>query len=59
MAIEIRVIFALLVSLEFVITVNELPFFSKQELLAALFFRANAACNAQKIPRAIIWHAWK
>jgi len=34
MAIEIRFIFALLVSLEFVINVNELPFFSKQELLA-------------------------
>ena len=29
-----RKIFALLVSLEFVINVNELPFFSKQELLA-------------------------
>ena len=59
MAIEIRFIFALLVSLEFVINVNELPFFSKQELLATLFFRANAACNAQKIPRAIIRYAWK
>ena len=34
MAIDIRFIFALLVSLEFVINVNELPFFSKQELLA-------------------------
>ena len=34
MAIEIKFIFALLVSLEFVINVNELPFFNKQELLA-------------------------
>ena len=59
MAIEIRFIFALLVSLEFVINVNELPFFSKQELLATLLFRANTACNAQKIPRAIIRYAWK